>query len=395
MIPGRRGVILIVLLMTVTFIHAQDSVSAGTKAVKPAKKHVSMKDSLDMAFDLSNYIIESNGFVPIPDIITEPSLGGFGGALIPVFIKKRRPYVDSIHGKRVFTPIPPDITGGGGAYTANNTWMLAAFRGGTWVKPRIRYRIGGAYANVNMSFYHTFPHIGEKKFDFNFKAVPIFLQATKRIAYSKWYIGLKYLFMKTDLHYSDSLPSFVHPKDVNSITSQLGGLVELDTRDNVFTPNDGVKLHFDGLCSNQILGSDYDYWQLDYYMFAYKSLWKKLTLGLRVDGQQALGDVPFYLLPFINMRGVPANRYQGKATILTELETRWDFVQRWSGVFFGGTGKGFDDWADFGSAKWVVSYGAGFRYLLARKFGLRMGIDVAHSTGTWAYYIIFGSNWQR
>jgi uncharacterized membrane protein YciS (DUF1049 family) len=34
--------------------------------------------------------------------------------------------------------------------------------------------------------------------------------------------------------------------------------------------------------------------------------------------------------------------------------------------------------------------GVGFRYLLARKFKLRVGIDVAHSTGTWAYYIIFG-----
>jgi hypothetical protein len=32
--------------------------------------------------------------------------------------------------------------------------------------------------------------------------------------------------------------------------------------------------------------------------------------------------------------------------------------------------------------------GAGFRYLLAGKFKLRVGIDVAHSPGTWAYYIL-------
>ena len=52
------------------------------------KKQASVKDSLDGKFDLSDYIINENGFVPIPYIITEPALGGFGGALFPVFIKK-------------------------------------------------------------------------------------------------------------------------------------------------------------------------------------------------------------------------------------------------------------------------------------------------------------------
>ena len=75
------------------------------------KKKVSLKDSLDGALDLSNYIIDANGFVPIPLIITEPALGGFGGALIPVFIKKRTPYIDSTKNGVKITPVPPDITG--------------------------------------------------------------------------------------------------------------------------------------------------------------------------------------------------------------------------------------------------------------------------------------------
>src|SRR5678816_615654 len=97
------------------------------------KKHISLKDSIDGKLDLSDYIIDANGFVPIPYIITEPALGGFGGALIPVFIKKRPPYLDSINGRLEKTIIPPDITGGIGAYTANNTWMLAGFRSGTLI----------------------------------------------------------------------------------------------------------------------------------------------------------------------------------------------------------------------------------------------------------------------
>ena len=43
------------------------------------KKHLSLKDSIDGKLDLSDYIIDANGFVPVPMIIREPALGGFGG----------------------------------------------------------------------------------------------------------------------------------------------------------------------------------------------------------------------------------------------------------------------------------------------------------------------------
>jgi hypothetical protein len=62
--------------------------------------------------DLSDYIIDANGFIPIPMIITEPALGGFGVALIPVFIRKNAPYLDSVRGQLVKTAVAPDITGG-------------------------------------------------------------------------------------------------------------------------------------------------------------------------------------------------------------------------------------------------------------------------------------------
>jgi len=359
------------------------------------KKRISMKDSLDGAFDLSSYIIDANGFVPVPFIITEPAVGGFGGAIAPIFLKKRPPYIDTVNGQARMTPVAPDITGGVAGYTVNNTWMLAAFRSGTFIKSRIKYTIGGGYANVNMSFYHTYPQTGEKEFKFNFRTIPALLQATKRISLSHWYIGFKYLFLKTDVEYKGTLPSFVKPIEESSIVSQLGAVVELDNRDNVFTPNSGMKLHFDAINSGSYFGSDYDFWRLDYYMYAYKTISKKLVGGWRVDGQQVFGDPPFYLLPYIDMRGIPAARYQGRADILTELEARWDFVKRWSIMFFGGTGKAFDAWEDFGPAKWVTSYGTGFRYLLARRFKLRVGIDLARGPDTWAYYIVFGSSWLK
>ena len=131
-----------------------------------------------------------------------------------------------------------------------------------------------------MSFYRTLPQIGEKEFEFNLKTIPVILQAIKRIGYSHWYAGFKYLFLKTDAKYvGDSIvhPGFVTQKEYSSLVSQLGAIVELDNRDNVFTPNNGMKVHLDGIRSDNIFGSDYDFWHLNYYMFAYKTLRKKFT----------------------------------------------------------------------------------------------------------------------
>ncbi len=383
--PLTRIVIISVFLFLALHVSAQ-------------RTKISMKDSLDGAFDLSDYIINANGFVPVPIFITEPALGGFGGGLVPVFLKKRPPYIDSVKGKIVYTPVAPDITGAAGMYTANNSWMAAAFRSGTFIKSRIKYRVGGGYGDINMSYYKTLPELGEKEFAFNIKAVIGSMQAIKRIGISNWYAGLKYLFLKTDVRYvGDSLlpPDVVKPIEYSSIVSQLGAVIELDSRDNTFTPNNGMKLHFDTQVSDNVLGSDYDFARMNYYMYAYRTLSDKLIGGWRIDGQQAFSDPPFFMLPYIDMRGIPANRYQGNADILTELEFRWDFIKRWSIMFYGGTGKAFNEWDAFGQAEWVYSYGTGFRYLLARKFGLRMGVDIARGPEDFAYYIVFGSNWLK
>jgi len=384
---SRKIYAVLIIILLPCFVSAQS-----------VKKKFSLKDSLDRAFDLSDYIINANGFIPVPIFITEPALGGFGGGIVPVFITKRPPYIDSSGGKIKYTPVAPDITGGAALYTLNDTWLTAVFRRGTLIKSRIKYAVGTGYANVNMSYFRTVDQLGEKEFAFNLKTIPVFLQAIKRIGTSYWYAGLKYLFLKTDANYNgDRLlpPDFVKPKEYSSIVSQLGAVLELDSRDNSFTPDNGIKFHVDGIRSDNIFGSDYEYWRLNYYMYAYKMLGKKLVGGLRIDGQQSFEDPPFYMLPYIQMRGIPSNRYQGKADILTEAEFRWDFVRRWSIMLYSGMGKAFDKWSDFGNAELVYSYGTGFRYLIARKFKLRMGIDIAKGPEDFTYYIVFGSNWLK
>jgi hypothetical protein len=380
------------LVLSILFLIIHLSVNS-----QPAKKPISFKDSIDSKFDLSDYIIDANGFVPVPYIITEPALGGFGGALFPIFIKKRPAYRDSVKGRLRITPIAPDITGGGAIYTANKTWGTFGFRSGTLVKRRIKYLVGGGYIHLNMSFYKTFEQIGEKELKFTIDAIPAVLQATKRLAFSRWYTGFRYVFLKTSVsfHGDSSLNHLVDSLLTDKLISQLGVIVEVDNRDNVFTPDKGLKFHVDFNRSDDAIGSDYDFWRLNYYSYMYKPLSKSIVAGLRIDGKQAFGEPPFYMLPFIEMRGIPSARYQGKVVLLSELETRFDIKKRWSLIAFGGTGVAFDEWSKFSEASFQFSYGTGGRYLLARKFKLRVGIDVAHGPNTWAYYIVFGSNWLK
>ncbi|MCO4291818.1 hypothetical protein NF867_02955 [Solitalea sp. MAHUQ-68] len=366
-----------------------------TNSVSAQKKKISLKDSLDNAFDVSDWVIEAHGFIPIPYIITEPALGYIGGAIVPVFLTPKTPYIDSVGGKRKITPVGPDITGGAFFYTANNTWGAILFRSGTWKKPRIKYRMATGYADINMDFYRTFQNVGEQKFEFNFKSYFFHAFGLKQFKNPKWAAGLQTLLLFTKVGYAGTVPDFVTPKELNSNVVSVGPIAEFDNRDNTFTPNKGIKTRLDTYWSNNVIGSDYNYGKINFFINAYKPLLPNLIGGIRLDGQQALGTAPFYLLPYIDMRGIPTNRYQGQADVLTEAELRWDFNRRWSLMGFGGTGKAFDDWSEFGEADWAYSYGTGFRYLLARKFGLRMGIDVARGPEKWAYYIVFGSTWLK
>ena len=115
-----------------------------------------------------------------------------------------------------------------------------------------------------------------------------------------------------------------------------------------------------------------------------------------IQGSYLLGDAPFYAYPFINLRGVPAMRYQGDNTLVSETEWTYNVYNRWSVLGFFGGGKAFKDFSDFGSDDWAYTVGTGFRYRIARLLGVDMGADFALGNGEdFAFYIIFGTSWLR
>lgn len=360
----------------------------------PGMKEV-FRDTMDGAIDLSRFLIDLNGFIPVPIMITEPALGGIGGGIAAIFLKKRPPRIDTIRGKVRIIRTQPDITGAAALYTANQTWAALAFRRGSWMKIRSKYLVAGGVANVNLTFYRNLVADKETGFNFNLYTTPIIGSLSREVNGTYWSAGIRYVFLKTELTNTTPDAIFVRKKEISSYISMPQLIIDFDNRDNMFTPDRGFRMHLSAGWADEKVGSDYNYSKINTYGYLYLPLAPKLTGGLRYELQQVFGDVPFYLLPYIDLRGIPVMRYQANAFTVVEGEVRWDVAKRWSLVGFGGSGKAFDAWSTFSSGEWRTSGGAGFRYLLARLFKLRVGVDVARGPERWAYYLVLGSAWLK
>lgn len=355
------------------------------------KKSSIFKDSLDGKLDLSEYVIHLHGFVPIPSIITEPALGNFGIALAGVFITPKKSLKEDKFRM-------PDITGGAGMYTLNNSWAVGALRQGSFTKIGMRYLVALAYTNLNLDFYRSFEYLGDKEFHFDMKPIITILDASENIWKNRLFAGFRYTFIYMDTKYNfqtnlDSI-AFRQPNSTSRIGT-LGIYAELDKRNSMFTPDKGIRVKATYTFGRSFTGSDYTINKGEVYCHLFVNPLSWLVSGIRTQWVGVNNDVPFYYYPFIELRGIPIMRYQGNQTLVLETEQRIDITKRWSLVGFVGTGKTFSASKYMQDNSWHWAGGTGFRYLVARLFKLRMGIDIAASKDQFAYYIIFGHYWTK
>ena len=127
----------------------------------------------------------------------------------------------------------------------------------------------------------------------------------------------------------------------------LVGIVQYDSRDTTFTPSKGLFTKATLRRFDDNLGGNENFWRYGAKAFYFIPIGKPIVLGLRVEGKAvntSPGDnVPFYTNPTINMRGISATQYQGEKMLLGEMQLRWEFINRWNLVAFGGGGKVFGE----------------------------------------------------
>lgn len=356
-------------------------------------------DTTDNAVDISKWLGAVTGFVPMVMPITEPAVG-YGAAAGLIFFHPNEFRRAAKEGRlndpqfENISPTPPSITGVGGGYTENGTWLVGAGHLAVLKEDRIRYKIGLGGGSVNLDYYGAL--LPDIKRSFNTKFFGITNEVTFRVAESDFWLGLGYSFAKMDIEFDKK---FDWPDwGFNKIETQNGGLfpsITFDNRDNIFTPNRGVKVYLQYAYRDEWLGASDPYQSLSGYVYGYHQWALGHVSGLRFDMNNTFGDPIFIYQPFLVMRGLPAMRYQDKNTLLLEFEQRIKIYNRWSLVAFAGTGKAFPEYSNFDAAELIYSYGTGFRYYLAKKFGLHMGMDFAWGPDDFAFYVTFGSGWMR
>lgn len=380
------------LLLLAASVHAEE---AQRKASFLPDFSAGFKDPSDGSFDLSAFLDQPFGFFPLVTPITEPAVG-YGAAFMPVFID----LPEDGKGR-------PDIWAAGGMATQNGSRGLMGGYSGYFDEDR--WHVFGGAMDVSVNF--DFNGLGGVQpsgdpLRYNLDMTGGMIGADRKIGSTDWRAGLRYFYAEVD-------PSLVHDRDFpiidsdqfqnrfgdfdpSSTISSLQVSLSYDTRDNIFTPTRGLFSEFDLTANLEALGGSTDYQLVQWTGIWYRPLVEDcLFLGWRADAAQSFGEVPFYRRPFVSLRGAPAMEYQGAGLISTEVELRWQFHPRWSLVGFGGAGYTWPGDEPFGSTENVFTGGGGIRYLIARRHGMHVGVDVAGGQDGAAVYIQFGSGWFR
>ena len=353
------------------------------------------KDPQDGALDASEWLLDRKGFLPVPIVITEPAVGYGAGAALLFFresFRERQAYVKP--GERL---TPPDVYIAALAGTENGTRVMGGGGLVTFAEDHWRWRGFVGLPDVNLEFYGVGGDTGtgDRKIAYNVDGLISTQQVMRRLGETNSWIVGRWIYLNLDATFDASRPQPILSAPSRSVTSSgLGGSIEHDSRDNFFTASAGWKGSLEGIFYSPDWGSDNKYETYRAQAFGYLPLSPQFILGGRIDGRTSRGDVPFYQLPFIELRGVPVARYQDQSTAVLDTELRWNVTPRWALVGFVGVGRAWGTKSTFSDAGVVTAGGAGFRYLVARRLGLYAGLDIARGPEDTAIYIQAGSAWR-
>jgi hypothetical protein len=348
-------------------------------------------DPDDGWLDISGFLDTAYGFVPLVAPITEPAVGyGAVGAL--VFIDRNPP----VDGQRY---VRPNIGVIGGLGTENGTRGAFAVHLGSWMEGRLRTLVGLADANVNLDFFglggDRAP--GEAGVGYTIAMRGGAAGASYRLGESSLWVGLRYGMAKTDVTGNEpgSAMLGIAPPDLDLRLAAITPSITLDMRDNFFTPTQGWYADLTVPFFREALGSDRDFRRANLTAMYFQPLASSIYFSVRGSGKSSSEGTPFFLRPYVALRGVQALRYQGEKAAEGEAELRWQLHPRFSLVGFVGAGAARNSAALRDREKTVAAGGVGFRYFLARKHGLHMGMDVAQGPDKPILYMVFGNAWIR
>lgn len=369
----------------VVISNAQERDQSVTEGEKPSP----FIDKTDGMFDVSDYLTDPKAFLIVPMIITEPAVG-YGLGINAVFIQPRQSAGGAGWSR-------PNISGVGGMRTENDTDGLLAYDLRYWNDGDFKSLAFGVSSSVNLDFYPPeIDGLDSKGFQYNLKNSGGRLSGEWTLPMEGFSFEASYSYFdfKVRLRDNETLPTNL-PLQKNSIFSSVGLALKFDTRDNFFSPQSGYLSKTSISVNDRTIGASSDFHKISQVLIGYWPISDSWILGIKLQGEAISGDYPFYSKPFVDLRGIATMRFQGKYVAFSELELQYKLNDRYRLLGFAGAGKSWDKVVGLDFNQSTYSGGLGFRYRIARKFGLDAGIDIALSEDEEAIYLQFGGAWMR
>lgn len=337
--------------------------------------------------------------VPLPVIITEPAVGnGLGlafGYFHPAkagdYSPRRIEDPNAVRDLSIARKPPPTVTGVFGAYTSNGTWAGGFGHVDSFRSDTIRYTGVVAFANVVADFY-----VFDQPFEFNLEGTVLYNDFKFRLGQSDWFLGAALTWLDAQNTFSVEVPvNFAQLDLLASEFSDVGlkALAMYETRDDSMMPRSGWLIDASVTRNDEALGGSYDYTTTKLKSLYFHPLHERFVLGLRLETSSVFGDPPFYAVPWVTMRGIPAMRFQGETVAMAEIEGRYYVGENWLVSGFAGRGRARSDILGMETEQDISAWGLGGRYRMLKEQNVWVGVDYAFGPEDDVVYIQVGQAW--
>ena len=180
------------------------------------------------------------------------------------------------------------------------------------------------------------------------------------------------------------------PGSRGGLFSGFGVSLNWDTRDAVLSPRKGVFFQLTADTYGAMTGSDFAFTSLKLDCREYFLVAPSQVLALQAYIRSTAGEVPFHKLAFLGgeslMRGYYKGRFRDKAILAVQAEYRVTVTKRIGVVGFGGLANVFPAFAEFNLKTIKYSVGTGFRYMVNKREGTTLRMDMAWGKRTFGLY---------
>ena len=399
---SRCGVALHGLLVLVLSLFLAVNAHAAPEQSESPEPEATAEQSSESAAPAEAQEEETDGdryrFLPIPIFVTEPAVGNGLGLALTMFhpVKEGKSDVprvaslDSISDVGRERQAPPVVTAVAGAYTSSSSWMAGVGHSNNWRNDSIRYNGALGYARINSEIYILALPLG-----FDMETSIIYQDFKIRLGQSDFMLGAGFTYLDAETQF-DFIPDHEDPDNYFNNKFKNIGLslkASYDTRDNTMSPTKGRYIDLAAWRYDDAIGGDYDYWYGSLKALSFHTFAEKWTWGLRLEGGGIDGGAPFFAVPYVKLRGIPALRYQNKIAGAFETELRYRLAPRWELSAFAGLGYTSDDIPIFENPDSIYNFGMGGRFNIFEAHNVWIGLDIARGPEDWNGYIQVGHPW--